>query len=329
MNEVPLTLAISDYDHVRDLTSGKVKAEGITLTCLDLTIPEIFARFTAHREWDVSEIGLGKYAALRSQGDDSMIAIPVFPSRIFRQSAIYVLSSSPLEDPAQLAGTRVGLPEWAQTAAIYCRGWLAHDCGVELSSIEWHQAGVDEAGRKEKVALRLPAGVHVVPRPETSLNELLLSGGVDAIMTAQPPRAFVARDPRVRRLLRDPLTVEQRYWKLTGVFPIMHTVVIRREAFETHPWIAANLLSAFEAAKRRSLARAVDPAGARFPIPWVTTYAEQAEAAHGPDFWPYGVEANRVTLDAFLGFAHEQGVAQRRLAPEDLFAKTTLKAVRV
>ena len=144
MNEIPLTLAISDYDHVRDLTSGKVRAEGITLTCLDLTIPEIFARFTADREWDVSEIGLGKYVALRSQGDDSMLAIPVFPSRIFRQSALYVRSDSPLDDARQLAGKRVGLPEWAQTAAIYCRGWLAHNCGVDLASIEWHQAGVDE-----------------------------------------------------------------------------------------------------------------------------------------------------------------------------------------
>lgn len=329
MNEVPLTLAISDYDHVRDLTSGRVRAEGIALTCLDLTIPEIFARFTAHREWDVSEIGLGKYVALRSRGDDAMVAIPVFPSRIFRQSAIYVLASSKLEDARELAGKRVGLPEWAQTAAIYCRGWLAHDCGVDLASIEWHQAGVDKAGRREKVALQLPDGVRVVPRPETSLNELLLGGGVDAIMTAQPPGAFVARDPGVRRLLRDPLAVERRYWEQTGVFPIMHTVAITREALAAHPWIAVNLLSAFEAAKKRSLARAVDPAGARFPIPWSTTYAEEAQAKHGADFWPYGVEANRVTLDAFLGFAHEQGVAQQRLAPEDLFAPTTLEALRV
>jgi 4,5-dihydroxyphthalate decarboxylase len=329
MNEVPLTLAISDYDHVRDLTTGRVRAEGIALTCLDLTIPEIFARFTAHREWDVSEIGLGKYVAVRSQDDDAMVAIPVFPSRIFRQSALYVRADSPLDDAAQLGGARVGLPEWAQTAAIYCRGWLAHDCGVDLASIEWHQAGVDEAGRSEKVALRLPQGVRVVARTETSLDALLLSGGVDAIMTAQPPASFVARDPRVRRLLRDPQAVEQRYWEATGIFPIMHTVAIRRETLAAHPWIATNLLTAFEAAKARSLKRAVDPAAPRFPIPWITTYAEDARTRHGADYWPYGVGPNRRTLEAFLQFAFEQGVAHRLLEPEDLFASTTLTPVRV
>ena len=329
MNELPLTLAISDYDHVRDLTSGKVRAEGIALTCLDLTIPEIFARFTAAPEWDVSEIGLGKYVAVRSQGDDSTVAIPVFPSRIFRQSALYVRADSTLDDPRRLAGKRVGLPEWAQTAAIYCRGWLAHDCGIDLTSIEWHQAGVDEAGRKEKVALRLPEGFRVVARPETSLNELLLSGGVDAIMTAQPPASFVARDPRVRRLLRDPRAVEERYWDETGIFPIMHTVAIRKETLTAHPWIAMNLLTAFEAAKARSLKRAVDPAAPRFPVPWITTYAEDARTRHGVDHWAYGVEPNRKTLEAFLQFAFEQGVAHRQLTPDELFASTTLVPVRV
>ncbi len=329
MNELALTLAISDYDHVRDLTSGKVRVEGVALTCLDLTIPEIFARFTAAREWDISEFGLGKYVALRSQGDNSMIAIPVFPSRIFRQSAIYVRTDSPLEDPRELAGKRLGLPEWAQTAAIYCRGWLAHDCGVDLASIDWQQAGVDEPGRREKVALKLPPGIRVTARPETSLNDMLLSGGVDAIMTAQPPASFVARDPRVRRLLRDPRSVEERYWDETGIFPIMHTVAITRETLDAHPWVAMNLFSAFDAAKARSLRRAVDPAAPRFPVPWITTYAEDAQTHHGADYWAYGVEPNRTTLEAFLRFAFEQGVAHAQLKPEELFASTTLKAVRV
>jgi 4,5-dihydroxyphthalate decarboxylase len=329
VNEVPLALAISLYDHARDLTEGRVPTPGIRLTHLALEIPEIAARFTAHREWHVSEMGLGKYVALRSRGDASITAIPVFPCRAFRQSAMYVRADSALRRPEELAGRLVGIPEWAQTATVYARGFLSHTYGVDLASIRWIQAGVDEPGRGEKVAVSLPVGVTVESRPSRALDEMLVAGDIDAVISAQPPRSFRHDRGPIRRLFDDPRAVEEEYVRSTGIFPIMHTIAIRQDVLDEHPWVAGNLLRAFEEAKRRSVARALDATAWRFPVPWIGDYAERASGVFGEDIWPYGVDANRRTLEAFLTFAYEQGVAQRLLAPDELFAPTVLTPIRV
>jgi 4,5-dihydroxyphthalate decarboxylase len=329
MPPLPLTLAISEYDHMRDLVSGRVKPEGIDLTALVLPIEEIFYRFTVYREWDVSEMAMGKYVSLRSQGDTSLTAIPVFPSRMFRHSSIYVRSDGPVKTPADLKGRRVGVPEWAQTAAIYTRGLLVHQYGLALADIDWVQAGVNEPGRTEKVALKLPAGVRVERPPEKSLNGMLLAGELDAVMTAHAPAAFEAGDPRVKRLFADFMPVELAYWRETGIFPIMHCIAIQTRVLEAHPWIAMNLLTAFEAAKRRSVARAFEATASRFPIPWSHERASLAAPLFGGDYWPYGIESNRVTLTAFLAYAHEQGVCHRLLAPEELFPPAVASSFKV
>jgi 4,5-dihydroxyphthalate decarboxylase len=329
MSRLPLTLAISEYDHVRDLVSGRVKPEGVELRSLVLSIEEIFYRFTLHREWDVSEMAMGKYVSLRSQGDTSLTAIPVFPSRMFRHSSIYVRSDGPLRSPADLKGRRVGIPEWAQTAAIYSRGLLTHQYGVPLSDIAWVQAGVNEPGRTEKVPLKLPAGVSVERPGDKSLNAMLLAGELDAVMTAHAPAAFEAGDPRIRRLIEDFMPVELAYWRETGIFPIMHCVAIRTRVLEAHPWIAMNLLTAFDLAKRRSVARAFEATASRFPIPWAHERAGAVAPLFGDDYWPYGIEPNRITLEAFLQYAHEQGVCHRRLKPEELFPVEVASAYKV
>src|SRR5215470_5303795 len=215
MPPLPLTLAISEYDHVRDLVSGRVKPEGIDLRALVLPIEEIFYRFTVYREWDASEMAMGKYVALRSQGDTSLTATPVFPSRMFRHSSIYVRSDGPVKAPADLRGRRVGVPEWAQTAAIYSRGLLVHQYGLPLADIAWVQAGVNEPGRTEKVALKLPPGVAVERTADKSLNGMLLAGELDAVMTAPPPAAFEAGDPRIQRRFPDFMALELAYWRET------------------------------------------------------------------------------------------------------------------
>ncbi|HEV8674635.1 MAG TPA: 4,5-dihydroxyphthalate decarboxylase [Methylomirabilota bacterium] len=319
MRRVHLTLAISDYDHVRDLTSGAVRPEGIALTCLNLSIEEIFHRFTAFREWDVSEMSMGKYAALRSQDDPSLTAIPVFPSRVFRHSAIYVRRDGPVREPADLAGRRVGVPEWAQTAMIYARGLLVHQYGLRLEDVEWYQAGVNQAGRAEKVELKLPPGVRLTRVADRTLDGMLLAGELDAVMSARAPASVERRHPDVVRLFPDSMRVEEAYWRDTGIFPIMHTVAIRRDVFERHRWVAMNLYRAFDEAKRRSQARALEIAAARFPVPWIADHAARARELFGEDFWPYGIEPNRRTLEAFLGYAHEQGVCHRPLGVEELF----------
>jgi 4,5-dihydroxyphthalate decarboxylase len=329
MPSLPLTLAISEYDHVRDLVSGRVKPEGIDLTALVLSIEEIFYRFTVYREWDVSEMAMGKYVSLRSQGDKSLTAIPVFPSRMFRHSSIYVRSDGPVKTPADLKGRRVGVPEWAQTAAIYSRGLLVHQYGLALADVAWVQAGVNEPGRTEKVALKLPAGVAVERPAEKSLNGMLLAGELDAVMTAHAPAAFEAGDPRIKRLFAEFMPVELAYWRETGIFPIMHCIAIQTRVLEAHPWVAMNLLTAFETAKRRSVARAFEATASRFPIPWSHERANMAAPLFGNDYWPYGIEPNRVTLEAFLTYAHEQGVCHRLLTPEELFPPEVASGFKV
>ncbi|MGH2465627.1 MAG: 4,5-dihydroxyphthalate decarboxylase [Candidatus Limnocylindrales bacterium] len=328
-NELELTVALQEYDHVRDLSSGAIRTPGLNLNFVTMPVPEMFGRFVAHREWEVSELGLGKYTALKAQGDDSLTAIPVFPARAFRHSAFYVPASSPLRRIEELAGLRVGIPEWAQTAVTYARGVMMDYAGVALSSIHWIQAGVNEPGRREKVGLHLPEGVVLEPRLDTSLDELLRTGGVDAVISAQPPAAFVVGDGSVRRLFDDPLPLEEAYFRETGIYPIMHVVAIRADVLDRHPWVAGNLLSAFEEAKRRSLARVADSMIPRFPLPWANLRAEQARALFAGDYWPYGLEANRTTLSAFLRYAFHQGVAGRLITPEDLFTPTTHAAFRI
>jgi 4,5-dihydroxyphthalate decarboxylase len=326
---LPLTLAVNDYDHVRDLASGVVGVEGVSLTALHYPVEEIFFRFTRFREWDVSELSLAKYASLRAAGERSLVAIPVFTSRAFRHSAIFVRDDGPVDDPAALSGARIGVPEWTQTATVYARGVLAHEFGVALSDVKWIQAGTNEPGRSEGVAVTLPPGVSLTPMPERTLNELLLGGEIDALIAAHPPSDFERASGRIVRLFSDYRTVEESSYRQSGVFPIMHVVALRAEVHERHPWVAMNLLTAFEAAKRRSLVRALDANAPRFPVPWAPANAERGRALMGADLWPYGIEPNRRTLETFLGYAFEQGVCARRLTPEELFVPEVQEAFRV
>lgn len=323
-----LTMAMSGYDHVRDLATGAIRVEGAEITALTLPLEEIFYRFLRYREWHVSELSLAKYVALRAAGDDSLQAIPVFPSRMCRHSSIFVRPDGPRE-PAELAGARIGLPEWAQTAAVYTRSLLVHDWGIPLRDVHWVQAGVNQPGRREKVELHLPEGVTLTQEPERSLDEMLLAGDLDAVFSAHPPASFERGDPRVTRLFPDYEPVEREYVARTGIFPIMHVVVIRADVLERDPWVAENLFTAFVAAKDASLARLAEMTASRAPLPWLPGRVAEARALIGPDPWPYGVAANEVTLDAFTRYAHEQGVAARRVEPEELFAPQTLGQYRV
>ena len=322
MEKVHLTVAVSNYDHVRDFVSGEVNAEGIDITYLNLVHEEIFYRFLKYREWDVSEVSFAKYVSLVSQGDESLKAIPVFPSRAFRLSSFYVHRDGNIRKPEDLAGKKVGIPEWAQTAAVYTRGYLTHQIGIPLADIDWYQAGVNEPGRTEKVALKLPPGVRYTQVPDRSLTELLLAKDLDAVLSARPPQYFLDGHPEIKRLFPDFMTAEEAYWQETKIFPIMHVIVIRADILQRHPWVAMNLLKAFEEAKNRSIQRALDFSASRLPIPWGSEYANRAVKIFGPDYWPYGIKPNRVTLESFLQYAYEQGVCHRHLKPEELFPAT-------
>mgnify|MGYP001201349490 CR=1 FL=1 len=315
-----LTCAISEYDHVRDLASGRVRAEGIELSILNMPVEEVFFRALRFREFDVCEMSMGRYVSLLSQGDCPFVAIPVFPSRMFRHSSLYVRRNGTVREAGDLKGKRIGVPEWAQTAGIYTRGMLADHFGVALAEVEWVQAGIHEAGREEEVEVRPPAGVTLTRVADRTLNDMLLSGEIDAVMSAHPPHCFESGDRLVQRLSEDFITVEHRYWQDTGVFPIMHTILLSREVYEKYRWIAMNLLAAFTTAKERSMARLRDATAARCPVPWLFEYVRRTEEIFGEDYWPYGIEANRTTLLTFLKYAHQQGITNEQLAPDDLFA---------
>jgi 4,5-dihydroxyphthalate decarboxylase len=317
---LPVTLAINPYDHVRDLLTGDVRAAGVDLVPLELPIEEIFYRFTKFREWHASEMSFGKVISLMSEDRPEIICVPVFLSRVFRHSAIYV-GNSKIRSPKDLEGKRVGIPEWAQTAGIYVRGMLAHEYGVDLAKIRWVQAGVREPGRVEKVELKLPAGVKIERNADRTLVDMLEKGDLDAVMSA--------REVPGVRLFQDYRAAEAEYWKKTRVFPIMHVLVLRRDVYEQNRWLAMNLFQAFLEAKRRSVARVAEFGLSHLPMPWVPDHVRQWKEIAGEDFWPYGVEANRPTLEAFLQYGYEQGVCRKRLKVEDLFAPETLQSFKI
>lgn len=332
LNPLPLTLALGAYDHTRDVTDGTVRVEGVQLRTLDLPIEEIFYRFTLHREWDASEMSMGKYIALRSQDDATVMALPVFISRAFRHSMFYVREGGTIQRPEDLQGKRIGVPEWAQTAGIYGRGYLSDYLGIKLASIQWIQAGVNESGRKEKVKLKLPDGIDYRNVPDSSLNDMLLNGELDAVMSARPPTAM---GRGIVRLMSDSQALEEQYFKDTMIFPIMHSLVLKSAVLDAHPWVGMNLFKAFSEAKARSVERLSDITASHAPLAWMENYSARLRGIFGDDFFPYGIgperggSINRATLSAFLKFGFDQGVCHRLLDVEELFPQQVLASYKV
>ena len=319
--KLALTLACGDYEIVRPLLNDNVEVDGVNLTILtDMDSATRHWRFLNSGEFDIAELSSSSYLAARDN-DMPFRAIPVFPSRVFRQSSFYVAPRAGIAGPSDLAGRRVGIPEWAQTAGIYARAYLQHQCGVLLRDIHWVQAGVNEPGRIEKVKLSLPSGVAIERVSDRSLNDMLLAGDLDAIISAREPNAFVTHDPRIVRLWPGYRVLEEAYYRETGVFPIMHAIVIKAETLDRHPWIAMNLFKAFEEAKTNSLRNILRSATSRIPIAWSHHAALEAQKVFGDDCWPYGIEPNRRTLEAFLQYCYEQGVTNREVRIEELFPR--------
>lgn len=321
MKRIPLTIAMSDYDHMRDFRIGEVRAEGIDPTFLTMEIHEVFSRFTYHREWEVSEISFAKFIAQATREAPDIIGLPVWTSRQFRFSSFYYNVKSGIKTPQDLAGKRVAVPEWAQTAAVYTRGWLQHHAGVDLKSIDWVQAGTEQAGREEKVELYLPDGLRLTRVTDKSISEMLASGEIDAALVAREPLVFTHGHPDVKRLFPNYREVEEKYYDETGIFPIMHIVAMRKDVLDANPWIARNLFMAFEESKKRAVDRFLEISVSRYCLPWAVDHAEQMKRKFGGDFFPFGVEPNRPTLAAFCEYAYEQGITRVKAEPEDLFVK--------
>jgi 4,5-dihydroxyphthalate decarboxylase len=323
MSTESIVVAVGDYDQTRDLTSGAISIDETQVIAL-ASPEEIFARSLAG-EFAASEMSLAVLSNLISRADHRFVGLPIFPARSFRHGAIYV-SKDGATVPADLAATRIGIPVWAQTAGVVVRDFLAHQYSLDLTAITWVRAGVDVAGRPEPVQFD-PGPYKLRSEPERTLDELLLTGEVDAVISARPPASIEQQDPRVRRMFDDPTAEEQAFFRDTGVFPIMHVLVIRRQVLEARPRLAAELVGAFTDAKDRSLARASASTVPSYPLPWAPAQSREARSLLGDDFWPYGVEPNRAALTSFLRAAYEQRITHRLLDLQELFIDPTAPAV--
>jgi 4,5-dihydroxyphthalate decarboxylase len=329
MSRLRLTLACGPYDRTRALADGSIAPAGVDLTYLAMSPEEIFFRMLAHGEFDAAEMSLSSYTLSLFGDDPSMIAIPVFPSRAFRHSCIYVHADSDVSEPRQLAGLDVGTPEYQMTAGVWIRGILAEHHGLAVEDVTYRTGGQEEPGRKEKIPLDLPDAIRVDRiTGQDTLTQMLADQRIAALYSARAPSNLRPGGP-VRRLFADPEAVEREFFAATGIFPIMHVVVLRREIHERHPWVARSLYDAFGAAKRQAESRLADATALAHMDPWLVLHTERTRELMGADFWPYGVEPNAATLSAFLRYSHEQGLAERLLEPEDLFAPETLTAFTV
>jgi 4,5-dihydroxyphthalate decarboxylase len=330
MARLRMTLACWDYDRTRALADGTVRPEGIDLVYLAQPVEETFFRMLRHREFDCAEMSLSSYVMSLGRDDPPFVAIPAFPSRFFRHSCIFVSARSGITEPGQLAGRRVGSPEYQMTAPVWIRGILADEHGVPVTSPQYLTGGEEEPGRTEKLALDLPPGIRVARiGADQTLAQMLADGEIDALYTARAPSTFRFRPEDVRRLFPDYVAVERDYFRRTRIFPIMHTVVIRRDVYERNRWCARELYKAFTVAQRKTYRDLEETAANNAMLPWLTAHVEDARRTLGEDWWAYGLAPNRHVLETFLRYHHEQGLSKRRLAPEELFAPETLEAFKV
>src|SRR5688572_13375254 len=325
-----LTLACWDYDRTRALMDGSVAPDGIELLYLNQPVEETFFRMMRHREYDCSEMSLSSYVASLGSENPPFIAIPVFPSRFFRHSCIFVSARSGIRKPEDLKGKRIGVPEYQMTAPVWIRGILSDDYGVKVTDVEHFSGGEEQPGRDEKIKLSLPGNIRLKPIPaDKTLSRMLADGELDALVTARAPSSFHKEPDKVRRLFPDYVEKEKEYYRRTKIFPIMHTVVLRRDVYEKNPWAAQSLYKACVASKAKAYELYDQTAALPAMLPWSVAHVEEARREMGEDWWPYGLAPNRQVLDTFLRYHHEQGLSRRRFAPEELFARETLESYKV
>ncbi len=314
-----LTLASSNYDRTRALIDGRVRPAGITLNYIQLPVEEIFERMQRDGEFDAAEMSLSFLATAKQSAADPWVAIPVFPSRMFRHGAIYVNDASGIRVPADLIGKRVGLAQFHTTAVVWIRGILEDEYGVPARSVRYCVGGI-EAPRNDRAAPAIPGFEIELAPPGATLAQMLRDGAIDALYAIKPPSGFATSGGPIRRLFAGVCEEEQAYFQRTQIYPIMHALVVQRPLATRHPWIVRSLYDAFVTAKALAYDELRDSVIPATMLPWGVQAAEAASALMGTDFWPYGIEANRTVLDTFLRYHHAQNLTSRRLTCAELFA---------
>lgn len=328
LQKLALSVAMGDYDRTRALLDGSARIDGVDPIFMTMSPEEAFFRAFRGGEFDIGELSLSSYTLKVSQGDCPYVAVPVFLSRAFRHTALYVRRDR-IRAPADLRGKRVGIPEYQLTANVWARALLKDDHGILPSDVTWVRGGIEAPGRAEKLKLQLPPSVRLEDAQDgDTLAAMLDRGDLDAFVGPRAPSCF-GRNPQVGWLYPDPTAAAQDYYRRTRIFPIMHVVGIRRGLVEQHPWLPVAVYKAFDAAKAIALERLADPSAPKASLPFLEELLATTRQLMGPDYWPYGVPANRATLEAFLAHHHDQGLSARRVAVDDLFAPTTYEMTKI
>ena len=317
MTHLTITLACQDYDHTRALLDGSVSVEGVDIKFVSVSPPsQIFLRMLRSEEFDASEMSLSNYMIALGRGDRRFVGLPVFPSRVFRHSYIWINTQAGIERPQDLVGKRMGIADYSMTALLFVRGMLQHQYGVSPEDIYWYR------NRSEHLSIEIPPGVRIesIGKDQT-LDGLLEDGQLDAVAVTSAPRAFRQGSPLIKRLLPNCRDVEAEYYRQTKIFPIMHMVVIRRELYEQHRWLAGALSQAFQTAKQHSYQRFKE---GLYPLPWLNLDSEFARQVMGDDIYSYGVTQSLPTLEAATFYSYEQGLTGRKMEVSELFAPETL-----
>jgi 4,5-dihydroxyphthalate decarboxylase len=329
MAKLDLSVAVGDYDRTRPLIDGSVTIDGVDPVFMNLVPEEIFFRAFRAAEFDICELSLSSYTVKTAQNDCSYIAVPAFVSRAFRHTAVYVRTDR-VKKPADLKGRKVGVPEYQLTANVWARALLDDDYGVKPADIHWIRGGIEEAGRPEKLTIKLPPGVRLDNAPEgATISALLEAGEIDGFIAPRPPALVERGHPDIGWLFPDPVAVAKDYFKRTGFFPIMHVVGIRRTLAERHPWLPGAVFKAFEQSKQVSLTKLSDTSATKVTLPFIEEALKDVRSLMGEDFWSYGVPQNRKVLDYFLGQHHAQGLSSRRVSVDELFHPATYETFKV
>ena len=331
VSKLRINFACWEYDRTEALRSGKIQPDGIDLNYMILPVQETFFRMLKYLEFDASEMSFASYVLSMDNEKKPLVAIPVFPSKLFRHSAIYVNVNSGIEEPADLIGKKVGTPEWQLTATVWVRGILSDYYGVPLSSVTYFTGGEEKPGRKEKQPIvNLPKEIELHDiGPTKTLARMLDEGEIDALYTPRTPSVFATGSKNVKRLFPNFRQEEEKYYRKTRIFPIMHTVAIRRDKYEENPWIAQSLYKSFVQAQKIAYDNIIESGkeGAlRVMIPWLGSYADEIVNLMGKDYWAYGLESNREVLTTFLKYCQQQGLSKELRKPEELFAPETHEA---
>ena len=329
MNKLRLSVAMGDYDRTRALLDGRVQIDGVDPVYMTLYPEEMFFRAMRSQDFDICELSFSSYMVKTAQNTCPYVAVPVFLSRAFRHTSIYVRKDR-VHKPEDLKGRRIGLPEYQLSAHVGARAILQDDHGVHPEDVTWLRGGIETPGRPEKIALKLPAGVRLENAPEgTTISELLDRGEIDGFMAPRPPSAQALSNPAVGWLFDDPTAAAKDYFKRTGIFPIMHVVGVRKTLCDAHPWLPMAVFKAFNQAKGAALEALSDTSATKVTLPFVEEQLKAARETMGQDFWSYGVAANRATLDAFLRHHHAQGLSQKRMQIEEIFHPATYETYAI